>query len=222
MAHVCDKDCHRIKNLLSQGSKNGVWENVILGYDAKLSLAAQRCDDVEVRQIGNKKLLILHESGYSSPPAVTPRSPDVRLTPTVSASPSNLPSPTAAPHRPAPARQSLRRVEVCWVESANLFYVHEVEAVPNYLPQIEETLRYLKGAQTPMLESEMVIGAAGIVPSRDVGFDQGEGWVRVEIKRVDSDGVLVFLMDHGTTTKLTGRRVCFLDGGEGGGVCSNL
>ena len=76
-----------------------------------------------------------------------------------------------------------------------------------------------------MLDSEMLIGTSGIVRSRDVGFDHGDGWVRVEIKRVDSDGVLVFVMDHGITSKLTGRRVGWRVGGtkedvnEWGGWC---
>ena len=48
----------------------------------------------------------------------------------------------------------------------------------------------------------MVVGAWGIAKCRDVGFGDESGWVRVEIRRVDSDGALVFLPDHGNSVKL--------------------
>ena len=211
MSHLCDEVCVSLKRLLRQGSKNGVWESILRDHDVRLVLAAQRCHDVEVRQIGNKKLLILNENGgaeTSTATRIPASSPPLKKSePASSPTPSHsIPSTSASSSR-SPPRVKLRRIEVSWVDDANLFYVHDVEAVPNYLPQIEETLRYLKGAQTPLLESEQMVGAIGIVRCREVGFDEEDGWSRVEIRRVDSDGVLLFLMDHGNTVKISARRV---------------
>ena len=142
MPHRCGRDCDRLKRLLREGSKNGVWENVFRHHDVRLVEVAEECPDVDVRHIGNKKLLVLRDPDATD---VSPRPacPSPPVTPT---------SKKVTAERPRSSlsnrKQSFlpyRRVEVSWVDSANLFYVHDVEAEPNYLPQIEETLRYLKG-----------------------------------------------------------------------------
>ena len=57
----------------------------------------------------------------------------------------------------------------------------------------------------PLPDDEFVVGAWAIVRARDVGDSSNNGWARVEIKRVDSDGVLVACIDYGNQGKLSYR-----------------
>jgi len=84
--HTCGPPCLRLQNLLSQGSKNGVWADLIAGYDEALARAAQSCSKVDVQEIGNKKLLVLideplsplRNSGIASRPLALPVGQSVR------------------------------------------------------------------------------------------------------------------------------------------------
>ena len=171
MTHRCDAECRRLVDLLLQGSPNGVWENILTGHDSNLGKVSERCWRVEVRPIGNKKLLVLRDrdssiefvKNFSASPAVVADSHSRRGSAVVTPlSPPLTPSSKTELSRYFNHRR-LCRVDVSWVESVNHFYVNDADRVPNHLRQIEETLRLLKGAQKPMLDCEFIIGAYGIV-----------------------------------------------------------
>jgi len=209
MPHQCNSVCRRLIDLLLQGPPNGVWENTLSSYDPELGRAADRCFRVEVRPIGNKKLLVLRDEESSIQFLDSFSSNSSRR--------SSAPSPLSPPPTPSDNRSGIPasndrfyRVNVSWVESLNHFYVNDVDRVPNQLRQIEETLRSLRGPQTPMSDRDLIIGTRGIVRSQDFGTTcgSGVGWTRVEIKRVDSDGVLAFCIDYGNEVKLPHRSIC--------------
>ena len=113
MSHRCDAACLRLKNLLQQGSSNGVWENVFRDYDPLLVEAAEVCPDVEVVSVGNKRRFLLRKT---NPP------PDDASLGAAAA----LPTPKT-PSRPNTAfsfSNAWNRVEVSWFEqNANVFFV---------------------------------------------------------------------------------------------------
>ena len=202
MSHKCDAACLELKRFLRQGSGNGVWESVFQDHDRLLVQAAEVCRDVEVVSVGNKRRFLLREApaAVAAAPASAQAAPATPLTPET---PSTKYAGPRSKETFSFSDAALRRVEVSWFErNANVFYVHDVEATPNYLQQIEETLRYLRGAQSPLPADEVVVGARAIVPARDVDDSANDGWTRVEIKRVDSDGALVLCLDYGNQVKL--------------------